>query len=1215
MIANNGAGGKQAGVQVQSGTGVEILSNSIHDNTNGGIFLSPQANSGQPAPVLTLAQSAAGQTEIAGTLTVSPATGANDNFTIQFFSNNAADGAGHYEGQTLIGHTVVTTDANRDASFDVRLPVGTTVGANITATATQQGVQNTSVFSAPLPVTAAPTTDLRVTVAPNPSPDLFGTNETYVVTIQNTGANDDTNVVYTGTIDTNSAFVSAVSSQGTAPTFANNIITADLGTIAAGQSATVTIVVTPIAVGTISLTSTANGDIIDTSPSNNTGIVTTVTVNPSADVDILSVSGTPAGRRGRAGPLVRRHGHQQRPERRERRDPHRYDPRRPLRHQRRRLVRARSSASRATSTPSTSATSRSTARTRSRSTPAPPRRPGLIVNQVSAQSSSVADPNPLNNAGSASVTVENAVNLGLAVVAAPNPATAGQPLTYTINVGNATDPITGLVPSPATAVVLTDQLPAGIDPNSVVVTTTQGTFTITSGLVTVNLGTINPDQAPPIVTISVVPLTSGTYVNTATVTDSAEINVNTTTSQVITTVLASPSDLSVAVVPSPNPGVLGAPLTYFVTVTNNSNFDAPGTVAVDQLAASAAFKGTSLAPGTFTIANQRVTANLGLIPSGKTVTFAIVVVPTLSGPIGDIAGVASTNFDPNTANNLTAITTLVSPADLIVGGVSSTKVPTVGDPFVYAFTVFNAGPAPAVNAGLNITIPANAVYAGSQTSQGFTGLGNGVLSAALGTLAPNSFATVFVTLIPTAIGVEKATATAFSSNFDPNAANNVASVTTTSNNFPGTFQLASANYAGGENAGTIPVTINRLDGTLGAITVNYTTVAGTAKAGVNYTTTAGTVVFANGQTSATINVPVTDDGVITGNLNFFFAITGADNGGTLGSPAAATVTVINTDRDLVPPEVEAVVPLDTGPGLVGYVVDFSKPVNPATAANPANYTLFASGRDAGTANAFIPVSATYDAAHNAVILVTARPLALNAFYGLMINGSAGGITDLSGNVLDGDGDGVAGGYYAAYVGMGNSLTYLDSANNAVNLASANATMLMLRNFSGDPYEVEMLGASGRAAIAGSVHRFGSSSGVTAIGEISGLGPFGSVNTNALTSPPFYVGSSNFTPSLPIPQSITAAEVVGQSIPNGPRYVLARLTAKASSVGRQARLIPVAARTRPHSGSRAARSGSTNLPSTRIGTPSKAIVPPPYSGRWICTRSQWTFDRLPLSASS
>lgn len=1150
IIANNGIQASGPGVEIQSGTNVEILTNSIHDNANGGIFLSPGANGDLPAPVLTSAQTAAGQTEVVGTLSVDPATGAGDNFVIQFFANPAADPAGKFEGQTFLGQTIVTADANGNAQFDVRLTLGTTVGFNITATTTQQVVQNTSEFSAPVPVTPAPTTDLKVTVAPNPSPDLFGTNETYVVTIQNTGTSDDTNVVYTGTIDTNSAFVSAVSSQGTAPTFANNIITANLGTIKAGQSATVTIVVTPISVGTISLLSTAVGDVIDTNPGNNTNVNTPVIVNPSADVAV-TVIGTPspvaAGQTLSFVVTILNNGPS-----------------------------VASSVTVVDTLPSgltnlnvdpgqgTIVSETGNVLTFDLGdlpiggsdtitiTANAPSTAGLISDTATANSGSVADPIPLNNTSTAQVPVENAVNLGLAVAANPNPATVGAPLTYTIAVSNATDQVTGLVPSAATAAVLTDQLPAGIDPNSVHVVASQGTFTIANGVVTINLGTIQPNQSPPIVTITVTPLTSGTYVNTATISDTVEINTNTTATTVTTTVLASPSDLSVSITTSAATATLGSPLTYFVTVTNKGPADAPGTVAIDQVAAGVAVKGVATSQGTFTIAGQRITANLGTIPAGKTATIAIVVVPSLSGPINDIAGVASTNVDPNPSDNVVANTTLVSPADLLVGAVSSTKVPTVGDPFLYAFTVFNAGPAPAANAGLNIVLPAGAAYAGSQTSQGFTGAANGVLSAAFGTLAPDTFATVFVTLIPTAIGVEKATATAFSSNYDPNPGNNVATISTTSNNFPGIFQLSSTSFAGGENAGTIPIAINRLNGTLGAIDVTYTTVAGSAQAGTNFTPTSGTVVFAAGETTKTILVPVKDDGVITGNLNFYFAITGADHGASLGSPAAAVVTVINTDRDLVPPEVTAVVPITTGAGVAGYVVDFSKAVDPTRASNPANYTLFASGRDAGTGNTFIPVSAVYDAANHAVILVPSQPLAQNAFYGLMINGSTGtGLTDLSGNVLDGDGDGAAGGYYAAYVGIGNHLNYVDSGGNVVSLASVGSTMLVTRSFSGDPYSLEVLGAvPGHASLAASVHRVGSSSGVTGIGEISGLGPFGAVNTNGLTSPSIFAASSVFTPALPVPQSIAAAEFVGQTIPTGPRYVLTRLGQVAAAAARR-----------------------------------------------------------------
>ena len=130
-------------------------------------------------------------------------------------------------------------------------------------------------------------------------------------------------------------------------------------------------------------------------------------------------------------------------------------------------------------------------------------------------------------------------------------------------------------------------------------------------MVTVNLGTIQPDQSPPVVTITVVPTTSQTYVNTATITDSAEINLNTTSSTVTTTVLASPSDLAVTVTTSASPATIGVPLIYFVTVTNKGPADAPGTVAIDQVPGGVAIHNVATSQGTYTIVGQRITGEPG----------------------------------------------------------------------------------------------------------------------------------------------------------------------------------------------------------------------------------------------------------------------------------------------------------------------------------------------------------------------------------------------------------------------------------------------------------------------------------------------------------------------------------------------------------------------------------------------------------------------------
>ena len=124
------------------------------------------------------------------------------------------------------------------------------------------------------------------------------------------------------------------------------------------------------------------------------------------------------------------------------------------------------------------------------------------------------------------------------------------------------------------------------------------------------------------------------------------------------------------------------------------------------------------------------------------------------------------------------------------------------------------------------------------------------------------------------------------------------------------------------------------------------------------------------------------------------------------------------------------------------------------------------------------------------------------------------------------------------------------------------------------------------------------------------GQFGDVYST-LTTPSFYVNSAPVS-SLSGPDPGTAARHHPDTPAEGPEVP--------SDLGRRRPDRPRASRALLgnhdfHSGSSARSSSGTNRPSTRIGSPSKAMVPPPYSGRWIWTRSQWTLERLPLSASS
>jgi hypothetical protein len=151
------------GINIGSGhPGWTILGNSISSNAGLGIWLSPRcdlvgtlptpndacdvdtgSNGLQNYPVLTMALSSGGSTNIQGTLDST----ANTTFRVEFFANDSCDPSGFGEGKTFLGFTDVTTDGSCNASFNVTLPVAVNGLSRLTATATDPA-GNTSEFSA-----------------------------------------------------------------------------------------------------------------------------------------------------------------------------------------------------------------------------------------------------------------------------------------------------------------------------------------------------------------------------------------------------------------------------------------------------------------------------------------------------------------------------------------------------------------------------------------------------------------------------------------------------------------------------------------------------------------------------------------------------------------------------------------------------------------------------------------------------------------------------------------------------------------------------------------------------------------------------------------------------------------------------------------------------------------------------------------------------------
>ncbi len=512
--------------------------------------------------------------------------------------------------------------------------------------------------------------------------------------------------------------------------------------------------------------------------------------------------------------------------------------------------------------------------------------------------------------------------------------------------------------------------------------------------------------------------------------------------------------------------------------------------------------------GATTTTTGAVEASLGSIVSGNSATVTITLTKPTAGNLIVTGLVYSAAADATPANNSASKTVVVSGPPDIETTVAAPAKSAVNQDLTLVFSVKNPGPATATNVILTTdALPANTTLVSQQVSQGSAQVNNGIVTASFGALAADATGTLTIVLRPTALGLLTYGATATLAEDDPVDTNNraVAKVEIV------TPADVTIEVTGHPN----PVFVNQPI----AYTIKVRNLGATAASNVNVLATltpGGTFISANpSQGTAT-----PDSGTVTAALGELAAggeatlvvvvtpakggvakidaeVTSTTDANPDNNAATATVTVNDLPTSVYVKDIRAIT---NAGGIRGYLLTFSGPIVPATAARRSAWRIVANGRN-------VPIkNIGYDVFNNAVSLFTARSLPANQFVVVGARGNGESAILAGGNQpIDGDRDGLPGGEFQVSIARGRNLNYVDASGDRVNLRLMGLGAIeVIRGLNGEARTMILYNTTPkRSTLNGSVRlgRRGQGEGVTRIPVAIGLDTV----TNRLPAGRFVIG--------------------------------------------------------------------------------------------------------------
>ena len=406
---------------------------------------------------------------------------------------------------------------------------------------------------------------------------------------------------------------------------------------------------------------------------------------------------------------------------------------------------------------------------------------GTIGNTASV-ASATTDPVAANNSDSETTTIKVEADLWVTKVSSPVPFVPGDPIIYTIVVGNDG-------PSSVTGAAVTDTLPAEVLAPTWTCVGAGGGVCTASGSGDLNETVDLPVGATVTFTITgtVDPATSVTAVITNTVTATVPVGATDPDPSDNSATDSNPfnpeADIALVKSATPDPVIAGTSLTYTLQVTNNGPATAIDVAVSDILPVGVSYSSAVVTGGagseTCGEAAGVVSCSLGTIPDGATETVTIVVAVDASwlGSLANTASVMASSTDPVGANNDDSVVVVVTAqADLALTKTVAPTTADVGDALVYTIVVTTNGPSDATNVVVSDPIPTGILIDSATATQGACTIAGG-LSCAIGTMEPGDSVTITVDATATASGTLVNTATVVSDTTDPDASDNSDSAT------------------------------------------------------------------------------------------------------------------------------------------------------------------------------------------------------------------------------------------------------------------------------------------------------------------------------------------------------------------------------------------------------------------------------------------------------